>query len=228
MTLEHLLTMSSGLDADDSNEDSPGNEDRVAEGDNPNWWQLTLDLDMVREPGEKAVYASLQPNLIGAVMRTASARPLAELFHDLVAEPLQIKQYWLNLQPLGEPYMGGGARFLPRDFMKLGQLILNGGTWNGRRVVSAEWARRSTSPLVQIGIKKMSGYGYLWWIIEYPFQGKTIQAFYAAGNGGQIVMGIPALDLVVAIYGGNYADPIIFQIQKQLVPQYVLPAVVRN
>ncbi len=225
ITLEHLLTMSSGLDADDSDENSEGNEDRVQDSDATNWWQLTLDLKMVREPGEKAVYASLQPNLIGAVMETASGRPLAELFHDSVAEPLEIKRYWLGLQPLGEPYMGGGARFLPRDFMKLGQLMLNGGKWNGRRVVSDEWVRRSTSPLVQIGIKKMSGYGYLWWIIEYPFEGKTIQAFYAAGNGGQVVMGIPELDLVVAIYGGNYADPIIFRIQRQLVPEYVLPAV---
>ncbi len=225
ITLEHLLTMSSGLDADDSDQNSVGNEDRVQEGDDPHWWQLTLDLKAVREPGEKAVYASMQPNLIGAVMQTASARPLIELFHDLVAEPLQIQRYWLILQPNGAPYMGGGARLLSRDYMKLGQLMLNGGTWNGRRVVSKEWAQRSTSPLVEIGIKRRSGYGYLWWIVDYPFKGKTIQAFYAAGNGGQTVMGIPALDLVVATQGGNYADPIVFRIQRELIPQYVLPAV---
>jgi CubicO group peptidase (beta-lactamase class C family) len=226
LTLEHLLTMSSGLDADDGNEDSPGNEDRMQEGNNPNWWRLTLDLDMIREPGEKAVYASMQANLIGAVMRTASRRPLIELFHDTVAEPMQIHHYWFWLQANGEPYMGGGARLLPRDFMKLGQLMLNGGTWNSRRVISAEWAKRSTSPLVTIGIRTRSGYGYLWWMIDYPFQGKTVRAFYAAGNGGNVVMGIPELDLVIAIYGGNYADLIMFQVQRKLVPEYVLPAVV--
>ncbi len=61
---------------------------------------------------------------------------------------------------------------------------------------------------------------------EYPYQGRTLQAFYAGGNGGQVVMGIPALDLVVAFYGGNYSDPVMFRTQRQLVPEYVLPAII--
>jgi len=106
--------------------------------------------------------------------------------------------------------------------MKLGQLMMNGGTWGGRRVVSAEWAKRATSPLTTLGSQK---YGYLWWVMEYPYQGRTLQAFYAGGNGGQMVMGIPELDLVVAFYGGNYSDPVMFRTQRQLVPQYLLPAI---
>jgi CubicO group peptidase (beta-lactamase class C family) len=226
LTLEHLLTMSSGLDCDDSNPDSPGNEDAIGEQTiEPNWWKITLGLNMVREPGESAVYASMQPNLAGGMLRTASGRPLPELFQELVAEPLQIRRYWLNLMPTGEAYMGGGARFLPRDFMKLAQLMLNGGTWDGHRVVTKDWAERATSPLVDMGRNK---YGYLWWITEYPYQGRTIRGFYAAGNGGQVVMGIPDLDLVVATYGGNYNDRIMFQIQRRLIPEYVLPAVVKR
>ena len=50
-------------------------------------------------------------------------------------------------------------------------------------------------------------------------------AFFVAGNGGQVVMGIPDLDLVVAFYAGNYADPVRIKIQQDLVPQYILPAV---
>jgi len=226
LTVEHLLTMSSGLDADDNDDNSPGREDYVHwESGNPDWWGLTLGLKMIREPGDKAVYASMQPNLAGNVMRTASGRPLTDSFHDLVAEPLQIKRYWIFLQPNGEAYFGGGWRFLPRDFMKFGQLMLNGGTWNGKRVVSEEWVRKSTSPHTTIGIRRISPYGYLWWIIDYPYHGKTIQAFYAAGNGGQIVMAIPDLDVVCAFYGGNYSDFVIFQIQRKLVPEHVIPAV---
>ena len=101
--------------------------------------------------------------------------------------------------------------------------MLNGGTWNGRRVVSEAWARRATSPLVSIGKRQ---YGYLWWMIDYPYQGRTVRAFFAGGNGGQIVMGIPELDLVVAAYGGNYNDPVLFRTQNKLVPEYVVPAVV--
>jgi CubicO group peptidase (beta-lactamase class C family) len=107
--------------------------------------------------------------------------------------------------------------------MKLGQLMLNGGTWGGRRVVSAEWAKRATSPLVPLGGVK---YGYLWWVVEYPYHGRTLQAFYAGGNGGQVLMGIPELDLVVAFYGRNYNDPVMFRIQRRLVPDAVLPAIV--
>ena len=226
LNVEHLLTQSSGLDCDDADPSSPGNEDVVAEQTaEPDWWKVTLALKMIRDPGERAVYCSVQPNLVGGVLRKAAGRPLPELFHDLVAEPLEIRRYWMNLTPTGEAYMGGGVRFLPRDFMKLGQLMMNGGTWHGRRIVSAEWAKRATSPLIEFGSQR---YGYLWWVMEYPYKGRTIQAFYAGGNGGQVVMGIPALDIVVAFYGGNYSDRVGFQVQQRLVPDYVLPAVVGN
>jgi CubicO group peptidase (beta-lactamase class C family) len=224
LTVEHLLTMSSGLDCDDSDPNSPGNEDAVAEQTaEPDWWKVTLGLKMIRDPGERPVYCSVQPNLVGGVLRKAAGRPLPELFHDLIAEPLEIRRYWLNLMPSGEAYMGGGARFLPRDFMKLGQLMMNGGTWHSRRIVSGDWAKRATSPLLQFGSQR---YGYLWWVWEYPYKGRMIDAFYAGGNGGQVVMGIPALDVVVAFYGGNYSDPVGYQEQRRLVPDYVLPAVV--
>src|SRR5882757_5421574 len=138
----------------------------------------------------------------------------------------------MPLAPNGDAYMGGGVRFCPRDFMKLGQLYLNGGTWNGRRILSPEWCRRATSRLYQIkGSKPIEpatsvGYGYLWWTIEYPYNGRTIKAFWAAGNGGQTVMGIPELDLVVAFYAGNYADSAGNVIQQTYVPKYILPAVI--
>jgi CubicO group peptidase (beta-lactamase class C family) len=225
LTLEHLLTMSAGLDCDDSDMSSPGHEDVVAEQtEEPDWWKLTLGLGMIRDPGERAVYCSIQPHLAGGVLRKAAGRPLPELFHELIAEPMGIRRYWMNLTPTGEAYMGGGVRFLSRDFMKFGQLMMNGGTWSGRRVTSEAWAKRAVSPLFDLSIRK---YGYLWWVMEYPYGGKTVQAFFAGGNGGQVVMGIPDLDLVVAFNGGNYSDPVGIRAQRRLVPEYVLPAVVK-
>jgi len=129
----------------------------------------------------------------------------------------------MNLTPTGDAYMGGGVRVLPRDFMKLGQLLLNEGVWNGRRVLRAAWARRSASPLSEMGGRR---YGYLWWLTDYSHENRTVRAFFAGGNGGQIVMVVPELELVAAFYGGNYSAPGTFLAQQVYVPRYILPAVV--
>jgi CubicO group peptidase (beta-lactamase class C family) len=116
--------------------------------------------------------------------------------------------------------------------MKLGQLLVNGGTWNGHRILTQEWSRRATSPLYEVkDFKPLAPssflkYGYLWWVLDYPYKGRTVQAFYAGGNGGQVVMGIPELDLVIMLYGGNYADGrVSTEIQQSYVGKYILPAV---
>ncbi|MDQ2869411.1 MAG: beta-lactamase family protein [Acidobacteriota bacterium] len=223
LTLEHLLTMSSGLDCDDRDSASPGNEDVMQGQDRePDYYRYTLNLKTLRDPGENAVYCSVNANLVGGVLARAAGRPLTELFARLIASPLQIGRYYMNLTPTGDAYMGGGVRFLPRDFMKLGQLLLNGGTWNGRRVLGQNWVRRATSPLVALGETR---YGYLWWVTEYPYRGRRVRAFFAGGNGGQVVMGVPELDLLIAFYGGNYSDPVLFVPQREWVPKYILPAV---
>ena len=223
LTVENLLTMSSGLDCDDADPKSPGGEDYlIDESGATDYYKFTLDLKMIRNPGEKAVYCSVQPNLVGGVLQRTSKQSLPVLFQNLLAEPLQIKRYYMNLTPNGDAYMGGGVRFLPRDFMKLGQLHLNGGVWNGRRILTPEWSRRATSHLVEIGIRK---YGYFWWVQDYPYKDRTVRAFFADGNGGQIVMGIPELDLVIAFYGGNYSHPAANIPQNVYVPQYILTAI---
>jgi CubicO group peptidase (beta-lactamase class C family) len=223
LTVEHLLTMSSGLDCDDSNERSLGNEDVMQEQTRePNWYRYTMALPMVRSPGERAVYGSANPNLLGGVLGRASGRWLPDLFRDLVAEPLGIDRYAMNLTPTGDAYMGGGVRFRPRDFMKLGQLMLDGGLWHGRAIVTPQWCRRAASPLYEM---RGMHYGYLWWIVEYPYKGRTIRAFFAGGNGGQLVLGIPDLDLLIAFYGGSYSDRVSLRPQQEYVPKYILPAV---
>jgi CubicO group peptidase (beta-lactamase class C family) len=124
--------------------------------------------------------------------------------------------------PAGHPYGGGGVRLLRRDLLKLAQMMLDGGVWNGHRIVSRDFAARAGSSLHDLrGIQ----YGYLWWNIEYPYKQRTLRALFAAGNGGQLAMAIPELDLVIAICAGNYSDRTGVVVQQELVPRYVLPAV---
>jgi CubicO group peptidase (beta-lactamase class C family) len=223
MTLGNLLTMSPGFDCDDSDSNSRGNEDTMqSQSADPDWYHYTLGLAMLYEPGTHRAYCSAAANLVGDVISTAARESLPSLVDRLLAQPLDIHRYYMNLTPTGVPYMGGGVRFLPRDFMKIGQVILDGGTWHRRRIVSARWAADSTAPRYDLrGIH----YGYLWWGIRYPYRGGTVDAFFAGGNGGQLVMGIPKLDVLIAFYGGNYSDRVLYVPQRVFVPEYILPAV---
>jgi CubicO group peptidase (beta-lactamase class C family) len=223
LTLEHLLTMSSGFDCDEDDPASPGNEENLQ---GPDVYRATLDLKMVREPGAKAVYCSVGANLAGGVVARAAHQPSLPLFQQLIAEPLGITQYYLGVSPTDDYYMGGGARLLPRDFLKLAQTHVNGGVWNGRRIYSAEWSRRATAPLVRFSETSKSRYGYLWWLYDLPYRGRTVRAYFASGNGGQFSFGIDELDLVIAFYGGNYNNwDAGYVALLEYVPKDILPAV---
>jgi CubicO group peptidase (beta-lactamase class C family) len=227
LTVDHLLTMSSGLDCDDNGEERPGNEDILTDQEeNPDWFGMILDLDMVRDPGERSVYCSINPHLAGGVLSRATGRSVQDLMYELIAEPLGMRNYHMQLSPLGDGYFGGGWKFRPRDFMKLGQLYLNGGTWQGRRIVSEDWVQRSTAD--RYGMGSNARYGYLWWLIDYPYAGRTVRAYFASGNGGQEVMVIPELDLVIAVYGGNYNERAGWLMVTDFIPQYILPAVAED
>jgi CubicO group peptidase (beta-lactamase class C family) len=233
MTVEHLLTMSSGYDCDDWDGSRPGSEDVIAdEHPDVDVYDYTLRLPLEMAPGTQAVYCSINPNLLGKVVATVAGRPLLELFDERIAKPLQIDHYWLNLQRSGEPYLGGGVRLLPRDMMKFGQLMLDDGTWHGRRVLDADFARSSGAAHMELRDQNPPAwahlrmrYGYLWWTVEYPYRGRTVHAYFASGNGGQEVVVVPELDLVVATYGGNYADRAGWLMVRELIPKYVLAAV---
>ena len=222
LTVEHLLTMSAGFDCDDSG-DRPGDEDVIANQDeNPDWTNIVLDLDMVRDADSVAVYCSMKPYLAGKVLARIAGRALPDLFHELIAEPLDFRRYSLGLDPLGEAYFGGGHRFVARDFLKLPQVHLNGGTWRGRRIFSAEWVERSSKPRYKIGSRM---YGYLWWIKDYTYRGRTIQAYMQLGNGSQNAIYVPELDLAIASFGANYNSPTINYLLNVLLPRHILPAV---
>lgn len=224
LTLEHLLTMSSGLDCDDNDEKSPGYEDNMWESGEPDFYRWSLALPMARAPGEAAVYCSANANLAAGMAARAAGETAQALFKRLLGDPLQMKRYYLPLSPAGDATFTGGLRFLPRDFMKFGQVHLDGGTWNGRRIFSKEWSQRATSPLAYLPPYKQH-YGYLWWVREYPYKGRTVRAFAAGGNGGQVVMVIPELELTMAFHAGNYNHSGGRKAERVYVPDLILPAI---
>ena len=223
MTLEHLIGMTAGFDCDDSG-DRPGDEDVFQQQTKqPDWYRYMLDVPMAWTSGEKIVYCSGKPNLAAGMLEKIAGEPLPEMFHRLVAKPMKMGRYHLFLQPTGEAYGGGGHHFTTRDFMKLTQLFLNDGKWEGRQIVSRDWARKSSAPLRQLS--PVQTYGYLWNSVSYDYKGRKLHAYFPGGNGGQVYIGIPELDLLIAFTGGNYADRVLFRSQRQFVPEDILPAV---
>jgi len=62
--------------------------------------------------------------------------------------------------------------------------------------------------------------------MTFPYKGRTVNAFYAGGNGGQYVFVVPELDLTVSFTGGNYNDRVpIYTARDDYMPNYILPAV---
>src|SRR5688500_410063 len=222
MTVEHLLTMSSGFLCDDTNPHAHGNENTMLEQtDEPRYCRYTLKVPMASATVMQAVYCSINPNLALGVVGRATGEDPMYTFDRLLGDPLKIHRYGWLLDPAGHPYGGGSVQLLPRDFLKLGQLMLNGGTWKGRRILSRDFVARASAPLYHL---RTLVYGYLWWGIDYPYKNRTVHAFYASGAGGQTVTVIPELDLVVATFAGNYSSKG-SALTAHVTPRYILPAV---
>jgi len=230
ITVEDLLTMDSGLACDDNDDSSPGNEDTMQSQDRQqDWYRYILDVPMQDEPGDrKAVYCTAAINLLGGVIQGSTGMPLTEFFDRYYAQPLQIRDYHMNLMPKGEAYLGGGIQLRPRDMLKLGQLYLDGGKWHGKRVLSSQWTTAATTQHSFFPASDYApghGYGYTWHLFDVKVGTRTYREYMAQGNGGQLVMAVPALDLAVVITAGNYGNfPTWRRFFEDYMPQYIIPA----
>ena len=226
ITLHHLLTMSSGLDADDSRQDSVAAEDNYqSQSEQPDWMRFVLDAPMIEDPGVVSRYGTANPLLLGGILHQALGGSEEWFAHQRLFGPLAISNYHWQVDPTGIVYQGGGLYLQPRDLAKLGQMVLDKGIWNGRRVLAESWIQQSTQkygPLQNVGGKNQ--YGYLWWHHSYPVGDQEIDSIEARGNGGQYLFVLPALDTVVVINSGNYRNRDLLQQPELILEHYLLPA----
>lgn len=200
ITIKHLLTMSSGLDCNDWDKKSKGQEDRVYK--KKDWLQYTLDLPLINEPGTVSNYCSMGSILVAEIISQSSRMSLSEFAEKYLFEPLGISGVeWGHTSQKKVIDSGKRLYMKPRDLAKIGLLVLNKGNWNDRQIIPAKWIQEATTPQTKIG---GTAYGYFWWNI--PMQGKngTILSKTATGNGGQYVMVFPSKNLVAVFTGGAY------------------------
>jgi CubicO group peptidase (beta-lactamase class C family) len=211
--LLHALTMSMGLkwvEAIPSNEDN-NDEGRMHMAPDP--CRYVLGLAATAPAGQEFFYNTGALTLVSAIIRKATGRTLDEFARETMFEPLGITGVeWIRVK--GDTDAGGGLRLRPRDMAKIGQLVLAGGRWNDRQVVSKAWVETSTAPK----FKATNGlsYGYLWWLGRSPLNGREVYWAGALGRGGQSIRIVPELDLVVVVTAGYYQDysPRAFQVQS--------------
>jgi CubicO group peptidase (beta-lactamase class C family) len=217
ITLEDLLTMTSGLDCHEN--PAPGEAFMQA---SPDWVQFMLDLPMAAQPGTTFNYCTAAVELVSAIVQQATGMSAREFANQNLFAPLGIgpvsEAQWTP-DPQGVTMGGYGLALTPRDMAKLGYLYLEQGQWDGETVVPADWVATSTASHSNLGNPKE--YGYLWWADP---EGKWVAAL---GMAGQHIFVYPAENLVVVFTSDlpTNAPESDYDPLKELLDGYILPAV---
>jgi len=192
LTLESLLTMTSGLDCHPDE-----NELTLHQMMNSrDWLQFMLDLPMTAEPGQNFVYCSGGMHLLSGVISETTKMSALAFARSSLFEPLGIHDAVWPVDPNGINHGWGDLHLHPRDMAKLGYLWLNHGRWDGKQIVSADWVTNSTR--VHAHTSSNSDYGYGWWVRPKD------KLYEAVGRGGQRITVLPELNLVAVMTGGGF------------------------
>lgn len=236
ITVEDLLTMSSAWECDDENQFSNGNEERMYVSES--WTRFALDLPMrgfapwMTRPensphGRAFSYCTAGSFLLGALVEKVAGKSLAAFSADVLERPLGITQVQWNTSSEGVGMGGGGTRYRSRDLAKLGQLVADGGRWQGRQVISKAWIDQALT--VHAQAREDANYGYQFWNFQIPVTtadgGKaTTSAWAMSGNGGNYVFIVPEKKLVAVITRSSYNQRNVHPQSQQMFGDYLLKA----
>ncbi len=230
ITIEHLLTMTSGLKWDEwSAPLSSSNNDIVGI-----WYSekdplsFILERPLVDEPGTSFTYSGGNMIVLGEIIRYATKMNIAEFSGKYLFGPLGIDSFdWWEQFENGVFETGGGLKMTPRDMVKIGVTFLNKGVWKGQQIISKQWVGKSSVPYRNnTGIdvpgtsKKDVGYSYSWWTKAYSELKENTDIYYAGGWGGQNIFVYPEANAVVVTTGGTYtsATKILPIMEKYIIP----------
>jgi CubicO group peptidase (beta-lactamase class C family) len=202
ITVEHLLTMSSGLEWNEYLPYSdPGNDAMVMEA-SCDWVQYVIDKPVARDPGQEFKYNSGGSQLLSYIFRKATGKDIEEYAAEYLFLPLGISDYFWKRTPTGLPDTEGGLYLSGPDLARIFYLYLANGNWNGKQIVSTEWVKSSVSPAMTVG--RGVKYGYKWWLHDYN-NGSVGYAWCGTGFGGQLPVVIPEYNMVAVFTGWNIA-----------------------
>jgi CubicO group peptidase (beta-lactamase class C family) len=229
MTIEDMLTMSSGLPWSEAAPYDDARNDLAAMLMAADPIAFVLGTETVDEPGAVFLYNSGTTNLLGEIIYRTSGMTLVDYAAQNLFEPLQIESYaWYPFPNAPDMMVASSTLYLrPRDMAKIGQLYLDGGVWNGKRVVAENWVSQSTQESIGMvasdsPVPDMNpAYGYQWWLGTFS-TGNTA-TYFAAGYGGQFIFVLPEPRMVIVFTAGGF-DADNYDALLQIVNQFILPA----
>lgn len=186
-TVRHLMTMSTGVTFNETGS--------VTESD---WQAAYLESVSVFETGSRFSYNSMNTYMLACVVKEITGMDVDDYLMSRLWEPLGITQHHWEKSPTGVSKGGWGLYLYPEDAAKIGQLVLNGGVWNGRQLVSREFLDEATS--FKISTPETCGdfnYGYQIWV------GRSQNSFLFNGMFGQNVVGFKDTGIIVVSNAGN-------------------------
>jgi CubicO group peptidase (beta-lactamase class C family) len=230
MTLRHFITMSSGLEWNESLPYSDPGNDAIRMTHEIHPLQYVLSRPMAMAPGSQFNYNSGLAEVAAAVVERATKTSLNDYARIKLFEPLGISHYeWVgNLA--GKPEAASGLRMRARDFAKFASLYLHGGLWQRMQVLPHDWVEVSTHRSFRFPSAGTedgeSGYGYFWWYFCYPSKAGLVEVRTAFGNGQQWAFVMPGLDMAVTILGGRYNDLTTgATLGAKILRQHLIPAI---
>ena len=226
ITIEHLLTMSSGLQWSQSGQWSSSQNDAAAIWRTPDLVEYVLAKPLLAPPGQRFVYSNGSAAVVGAILENATGMELARFAEQHLFRQLGITDYLWTSYPDETVETDGGLALRPRDLAKIGQAFLDHGRWHDVQVIPEVWVAQSTQQRLSFGSVGAAslGYGYFWMQTDLPTSGGEVRSFFHPGDGEQLLMVIPELDMVVVFTGGTYGTDVKRKYHA-IISEHVLPAV---
>jgi len=220
LTIENFLMYRHGMDCENNNPASKGNEQSMMQS--KDWVKYTLDLPMVTKPGEKSSYCTGCPLTLGSLVEIATNEQIEIFAKENLFEPMGISNYDWTFEP-NQASMNTFSQMSisPRDLIKLAKLFKDGGIWNGKQILSKEWVDKTFQ-------MEDGDYGYLWEHKYFVIDGKQYNSYLASGNGGQKINIWPKLDMITVFTGGNYNSYELYGKStppNEMIPNYILKSI---
>lgn len=205
--IKHLLDMSSGLNADSDDSQTPGNAGKWMGNDE--WVSYILSIPTIEEPGKRWVYADINAALIGAIIEEKSGMSLRDFAKEKVFDPLDIKEFYWYTNAANQTVAAGTLYLSTLDFAKLGVLIANKGKWGEEQIIQSDYVSR----LLKHKVFDLTdywfltdSYGMLWYKAQRTYNGKKFDYLFASGNGGNHLVVVPKENLVIALTSSAYGQ----------------------